>query len=427
MLVWAAVEILAVFGLFYLKNNKILYSPLQGDGLRAMRQAVLKLLSNETRYILFSPTLGWTIKPEARSGFLGWEDTPPFVRSNSQGMRADRDYTPAPLPGKIRIAAFGDSLTHCDDVENADTWEEALTRLYPGAEVLNFGVPAYGLDQAFLRYLQDGLAFHPNIVLIGFHTDDIKRHVNVFHPFAYPGDQFPLTKPRFAVRDNRMVLIKNPFTGLADYQALIADPQAAMKRLGQNDYFYPMWYYKGPADFLPSVRLIRQVRYLIKRRGNIFTSLDHSPYGFINPSSEAFAVTAGLFNAFYDAVLDQGAVPVILLFPSVPDLKYAQRGKPPHYVYLKEYLDSRGMRYIDVLDGFMKYYRQEDFPRIHTERSGRHYSEAANSAVAQTIYDYFKTHGLDDLSKITRKAEEEKAAGTKRLHPPKEGTHDSNP
>ena len=47
------------------------------------------------------------------------------------------------------------------------------------AEVVDlsiFGVPGYGLDQAFLRYLEEGRRFGFDVVLIGFMTENIFRH-----------------------------------------------------------------------------------------------------------------------------------------------------------------------------------------------------------------------------------------------------------
>lgn len=77
-----------------------------------------------------------------------------------------------------------------------DCWTECLSRFTPQVEVLNFGVPAYSLDQALLRYEKEGKPFKPRIVLMGFMTNHIRRNVNVYRPFMNPGS-IPAAKPRF--------------------------------------------------------------------------------------------------------------------------------------------------------------------------------------------------------------------------------------
>ena len=54
--------------------------------------------------------LGWTVKPSGHS-----EE----YRANSEGIRSDVSYSDAPAPGVLRIATFGDSFTHGDEVANA--------------------------------------------------------------------------------------------------------------------------------------------------------------------------------------------------------------------------------------------------------------------------------------------------------------------
>lgn len=65
-------------------------------------------------------------------------------------------------------------------VADRDAYPEALARLDFGLEFENFGVPAYGLDQAFLRYQREGRRTHPRILVIGFLSENLYRDVSVF-------------------------------------------------------------------------------------------------------------------------------------------------------------------------------------------------------------------------------------------------------
>src|SRR5262249_6230514 len=86
---------------------------------------------------------------------------------NAAGLRATDD-TPVEHPmGKARIEIFGDSFAFGVDVADSDTYAAQLERRAPEFEVLNFGVPGYGLDQCLLRFRQQGVQYRPDVVVIG--------------------------------------------------------------------------------------------------------------------------------------------------------------------------------------------------------------------------------------------------------------------
>ena len=211
VLVFVSVEALSFIALHVLETRYHLsYAPVVTASIAASHRRMLEdLLAGNITYVTHSPALGWTIKPSGSS---------PLYRANSQGFRANRTYEPRPLANRLRIAAFGDSFTHGDDVGNADTWQEALARLNDHLEVLNFGVGGFGFDQAYLRYRQDGVAYQPHIVLIGFMSENILRSLSVFRPFYVGGTSLPLSKPRFAIEDGRLTLIENPLKELSQYR-----------------------------------------------------------------------------------------------------------------------------------------------------------------------------------------------------------------
>src|SRR5215210_752304 len=106
----------------------------------------LRRFVNGEAYVTYDQTLGWVTAPGIRQR-VGDN----LYRHNEQGLRAEREYSPVPPAGVRRIAAFGDSYTYCHEVNFGDCWTEQLARAWPGTEVLSFGVPGYGPDQAWLR------------------------------------------------------------------------------------------------------------------------------------------------------------------------------------------------------------------------------------------------------------------------------------
>jgi hypothetical protein len=102
------VEGLARRGLVALAARGVSYAPI-GDTLSAAhREALARIFSGATQYLDHSPELGWTVR---RGGAA-----PPLYRANAQGFRGEREYAPDPPAGVLRLAAFGDSFTHGDDV-----------------------------------------------------------------------------------------------------------------------------------------------------------------------------------------------------------------------------------------------------------------------------------------------------------------------
>ncbi len=235
------------------KFNIVSYLPVWAKTVSPRHTAKLQeLLAGRERYLTYSAPLGWTIKPnEAGTRY----------QSNSQRVRSSREYTPEPAPHITRIATFGDSFTHGDGVLNHETWQAALNRLDERLEVINFGVPAFGLDQAFLRFQHDGHIYRSHIVFIGFMTENIFRHVNRYRPFYAPRTGLPLSKPRFIIENQTLTLLENPILSRDGYQDLLDHPSKILPQIGSNDFFYHHKYHRGFFDFLPSVRYIKSVSY----------------------------------------------------------------------------------------------------------------------------------------------------------------------
>jgi len=293
----------------------------------------------------------------------------------------------------LRIAAFGDSFTHGDEVRNEDTWQEAMMRANRNLEVLNFGVGGFGLDQAFLRYQQDGAVYKPRIVLIGFHTADIYRNVNVFRPFLSPATRIPLTKPRYIFERRGLVLLQNPIRELSQYRDLLTDPARVLPELGTHDYFFQKGFKAGHFDFLPSVRLFQVARYQLLQRGARLETGGH-----YNVDSEAFKVTVAIFDQFVDAASHNGSEPIVVMMPGGSDIKqYSRNGMKP-YAPLLEYFRAKGYRYVDMFDGFRQYAAEVAVRDLVPS----HYSPLGNALVAKVVWQYLVENRLiPRLSSVT--------------------------
>jgi hypothetical protein len=389
ILIYFSFELFSLLGLWLLKNVRhVEYNPVLASSLCPVDRKTLEdLVACKTTYLLHSPALGWTIKPK---GY--WFD---LYRANSQGIRADRDYQPFPGSNAVRIATFGDSFTHGEEVKNGDTWQEQLNRLDRNLEVINFGVGGYGLDQAFLRYQRDSVCYHPQLVFIGFMEENINRLVNVFRPFYTPG--IPLTKPRFMIKDNQLVLLPNPMEDLDDGKKLLYDPERFLSEFGANDFHYTTGLKDGPLDFSPSVRMLKLLYHQIAFR--YLEEVDRSIYknGTFNTASEAFRICSKLLDAFCRDVQKHKALPLIVLFPNRADIERYRQYKTKVYAPLVSYIRSRGYRFVDLSDAFEKYAASK---RIDELFLVYHYSSLGNAIVAQFLLDYLRENHLDSASAL---------------------------
>jgi len=145
----------------------------------------------------WSPTRGWTLKPNLRDvPFRG-----KLVNSNSKGIRGTQEFAWEKPAGVTRIVVLGDSFTFGEEVGDDETYSHHLQALLPNSEVLNLGVHGYAHDQMLLYLKEEGLKYHPDIVILGFMPDDMERNILSFRDYA---------KPHFAVREGRLELTTGP-------------------------------------------------------------------------------------------------------------------------------------------------------------------------------------------------------------------------
>jgi hypothetical protein len=334
---------------------------------------------------------------------LGWVD---LREANSAGMRDMLDYARHPPPGRIRVAAFGDSFTYGAGVDLADSWGRQLTAIDPTLEVLNYGVGGYGLDQAYLRYLGVGASFRPHVVLIGYMSENISRHVNVFRPLysdLYSGNIF--TKPRFLVRDKTLVLLPNPLPTVASYRDFLTNDRSMLRRLCRVDHHCNTGYDSTVFDFMPSVRVLRLFGHQIMRRmrgDEIFV------HGVYNPASEAYRVTASILENFHCAVLKDDALPIIVIFADLIDQRRSRRGEPRRYAVLLEHLRGRGYRVIDLLEALQRQEASHEIADLVV--AWGHYSPLGSRIVAEYLVERLHNEDLTTATGVAKALEAEQAS-----------------
>jgi len=303
----------------------------------------LRIFSSGQSYAQFDQELGWI----ARSDLVRRQGDVVY-RTNRDGIRARQNYPYEPPPDVKRLAAFGDSFTWCFGVDLSECWTSELEDAWPGVEVLNFGVPGYGPDQAWLRYQRQGSQFRPCAVLIGYLVENINRVVSRFRPFLDNAAGLVAAKPRFLLNGDSLELLPNPVTNPEQ----VADVLWTEQTLGPYDH----WYFPGllvpnPLDRLQTVRLIRTVAYHNPFGDRWFTrGLSKNWDRLYAERGEAYRVAGRVLIEFARDVARNGATPVVVVFPSQFELEDLIADQPKAYRPLLEWLEREGVATVDVTD-----------------------------------------------------------------------------
>lgn len=318
---------------------------------------------------------------------LGW--VPPYATPWGERPRAvDR--------GAPRVLVFGDSFAHGDEVDSDVTWSEVLGRRL-GIDVLNFGVPAYGFDQATLRFEEVASRFEPGetggeerpVAILAFISPDLPRALTVFLPFLMPETDFPLTKPRFVLRGGEggsgdLVLEANPIPSREGLERL-RDPET-LRRLGRRDGIYNR--YGLPEPSWPRFRFFLRKSFwkaVVRRAADVDLWL----------FPEHRDLVRRVFARFVDGAGRSGFRPLIVHLPVDWEMLSLQRfGAPANaQVFVREVCAEEGWECVSAHDAVPTSSEAEIAALFTRGLEGGHYTEAGNRWVADVLEPHLGSLG----------------------------------
>lgn len=328
-------------------------------------------------------------RPDSLTGFdarIGWT-TRPGLRSatdviNAAGQRSEREYDPKPRPGTLRVAAFGDSFVYGTEVDTPSAWSSQIEREHPDLEILNYGVPGYGHDQAYLRFEREARAFSPQLVLMGVSCHTIGRNGNAVTREFDAANFAP--KPIFRVAaDGSLELVPNPIASPADARPWIADPLGSFA-LARGDYDYDPLVIENPIyDWLATVRIGVTLATRLHRR-----YLDpERPFrggprrAICNERSPSFRIATGLMRAFDRDAKAAGLVPVLLVLPEADGLRMRAEGAAATCDPVLAFCRENGLDCLDATEALLA----AEGPPAALFAAGGHYSASGNRALARWL------------------------------------------
>ena len=112
-----------------------------------------------------------------------WHETQEYsinIRTNSKGVRSDREIPYEKPRGTFRIIALGDSFTIGYGVSIEDLWltqmEKELRANGVNCEVVNLGVSGHSTSEELILLKEEGVKYHPDLVVVGWNGLDLSRN-----------------------------------------------------------------------------------------------------------------------------------------------------------------------------------------------------------------------------------------------------------
>ena len=343
-----------------------------------IRGKIERYESSDDSRMIFDENTGWSPRPKVVTHEGRY-------RYDSAGIRtAGGDYSLKPKSGTKRIAIYGDSFAHSDDVPFEHSWAHHLEQKLPGSEVINFGVSAYGMDQAYLRWKHLGRKYRPKIVLFGFQAENINRNVNLLRGFYMPGTGIPFSKPRFILNDKgRLKVINQPTVSLDKLPGVMANMDDWP--LTRHEWFY------NPDDFRRKWwQRSRFVSLLVDRWTEAEEpGISRAP-STLKLDGEPVQVTLQILREFREEVERQGGRFYVVHLPKRSDIDRILRNKGLTYGRIWDKVESEHHT-IDPLPVLMKHAREADPDDLYVSVKHPHYTNLANQLIAELVARHLRT------------------------------------
>jgi hypothetical protein len=321
----------------------------------------------------YDPDLGWDVRAGSYKETTNNAGELIQYTIDSNGARRN-PYIGSESEGDITILAFGESFTFGGEVEDDETWPFYLSEQLQ-IPVINFGVRAYGPDQAFLKMRRILDRYEPNVVIFGIMSENIGRLMSMYRPFYKPKTGVLLGfKPMLReTPDGRMIFLQNPLSKF-DSRADVLRAYEISKR---DDYWYkagtgPLW------EFPFSLALARLIKY------KIFEYAPGTEVARLYRTPEATRKMDFIVRSFMELAQKREFYPVVVFIPNGADVQANAGGQAHSYA---AYLGDLRQQNMDI-DGQIIDVLEFSFDRVkfNINPFRAHLSSYGNSAVADILH-----------------------------------------
>ena len=377
IILYVAIELIFAY-LINILRSKIPWIIVEKDEYPNFNKNKIKNFFKKT----FDAQLGWNWKANTKHQ----EKIFSKINKISFGKFGERKNVNSIKKKKYKFASFGDSFVFCRYVKNSETWQEQLSKptLFQG---LNLGVGNYGLDQAYLKYLNTKLPKNIKTIFIGFVPETLSRCLcnwKHYHEF----NNIYAFKPKFINYKKNLKLIANPIKNNLSF----AEIKKIINKTKVGEFFYKEKFLKYKLNYPYFFSLLKNPKYNFKL---IFYSIlrisnfnKNKIYEFIIKencikndnyfnSKKKNEIIKKLMFKINKKSKERGQKIVFLIFPQKHDLNLKKKN------YHKFFLNQKKM--FNVID-FTETFKKKSSSEIYLpDQYGGHLTAYGNKIVAETI------------------------------------------
>ena len=322
-----------------------------------------------TSYRVYDPILGWKINSNGRQ--------PPLYFSSLYGSRVPKsEYQMEINPKKADIITIGDSFTHGDEVYCEDSWPFLLGQLR-NENVVNFGVPGYGIDQAILSYLYSPI--ETETVVLGIIPGDFERATNIVYKGIYYGGN--RSKPMFYFKDDGSYELKNQpcLSGMDLWNEFNLGVESEFFKTDKS--YNDVLFKKGLSNKLFSFRILKMLKYRYDYiKPPIYLKMNEDPnYDYI----------LKILKVFYEECERNRDLPIILLLDNNNTFADRKKYQMPWNHIIAD-LKEIGFFVINPSNKIVEIHNND--PSSIINEDGVHYTPLANEIVAEHVNKNLKNH-----------------------------------
>ena len=344
----------------------------------------------------YDSELGWIRKPNTSHNEKGKYGITKWT-TNIRGARTNPGFETK----NSEISCYGDSFGFCRQVNDDETWEHYLSIL-KNTNITNFSVGNYGIDQALLRIKREFKKNKTNTVILAIVPDTISRIISIWKHYYEYGNTFGF-KPRFTIKNNELLLIKNPI----DNESKFNDYQSYLSIIQKNDFFYKNKFKKEILNFPYCFTILKnfhrnfsiiywviKIQYLKKFNKN-WADIEWNPKRIIMrinlqwriklyQNKEVLQLFRKIVEEFVLFSKENEFRPVLAFLPQKDDVNFIKDNFHFYENFLNE-LDS--MKELLVIDAVNDLVKEHDIDAFYSDNNeyGGHFSREGNNKIATII------------------------------------------
>jgi len=346
----------------------------------------------------YDSELGWVRKPNTEHNENGKHGTTLWT-TNEKGARNNPNFE-----DKVsNISCYGDSFTFARQVNDNETWEHQLSKKN-NSNVQNFGVGNYGIDQALLLLKRNFLKNKTRIVIMAVVPDTISRILSIWKHYSEYGNTFGF-KPRFIIKNDSLVLIKNPIDDEKKYY----NYTEYLEEIKKYDFFYEKKFKKDLIKIpyaisilknfrrnLGIIQSIKKSQQVKKQNTNLEDDNDWQAMKYIMEKNmewriklfndnNAKKILKKIIEDYVQFSREQKFIPLFIFLPQKDDLNFIKK----NFHFYKEFSEELELiKELFVIDISKDLLRESNLDEMYSDNNdyGGHYSKIGNQKIGDMIY-----------------------------------------